>query len=115
MPKLDQYTKKVLDNDDKYIIFYSSWCGYSQRALEFLRSNNLPYKGYSIDKIKNGLEHLLKRLGTNYELTNFQQDHRTRPIVFHNGKFVGGYTELVDYAKNRKSADENNDKDENSD
>ena len=100
---LDECNRKILEygDQDLYVIFYSSWCEYSKKALDLLRDNNLSYKAYSIESIKGGMERLLKLLKNNKEETysEFDPNYKTRPIIFYKGKFIGGYTELVKYIK----------------
>jgi len=45
-----------------FVIFFVYGCPYSSRALELLRTNNLPYKGYDIDSIKGSMRKLLEVL-----------------------------------------------------
>lgn len=92
---MDKYTKKVLENQDKYVIFYSEWCGYSKKAVELLKNKGVPFKGYIIDKIKGNLKELTDHLKKTNSLTNFNIDYHTRPIIFKNGNFLGGYNELL--------------------
>lgn len=96
---IDKYTKKILTNNDKYVIFYSEWCGYSMKAVKLLENNKLQFKGYKIDKIKGDIDTLVSNLKLTSNLTNFNKKHRTRPIIFKNGKFLGGYTELQNHVK----------------
>jgi|AntRauTorckE6833_2_1112554.scaffolds.fasta_scaffold60332_2 glutaredoxin len=96
---LDKFNKKILDhkNDDIFIIFYNEWCGYSRKALELLKNKEHSFKGYIIDNIKGKLPRVLDSLIKGKKLTNFKKDHNTIPIIFRNGKFIGGYSELVEY------------------
>lgn len=96
---LDKFNKKILDhkNNDIFIIFYNEWCGYSQKALKLLKNEKLSFKGYIIDNIKGKLPRVLDRLNRGKDLTNFKEDHKTIPIIYRNGKFIGGYSELVEY------------------
>jgi len=82
------------DNKNRYLIFYSEWCGYSMNAIKFLRDNNLNYKSYIIDKIDGGMEKLLSCLLIHANKLNFDPNHKTRPIIFKDGKFIGGYDQL---------------------
>lgn len=76
-----------------YVLLYSPSCGFSQKALELLRSHNLSYKGYDIDQM-GGLERVLSTLKTGQGATGFDPAHRTRPIIFINGHFLGGADQL---------------------
>jgi glutaredoxin len=93
---LDKYNKKIqtYNNQDIYIIFYSPWCQYSKSAIQLLEDENKSFKGYDIDNFNGGLDTLLYYLNLNKELTNFNPSHKTRPIIFYKGKFIGGFSEL---------------------
>jgi len=99
MGKIDKYTKKILENKDKYIIFYSDWCGYCENALKLLKKHNLSFKGYKIDKIEGGINTLLKNLKKTKHITNFDPNHKSRPIIFKYGKYLGGCDILVNKLK----------------
>ena len=90
----DKYNKKIIENNDKYVIYYSKWCGYSMDAIKLLKKKNKTFKAYDIDDIKGGLEVLLKKLRNNSDITNFNKKHHTRPIIFNKGKYIGGFIEL---------------------
>ena len=100
---LDQVIlKKITQPTDCYIIFYSNWCKYSLNALSLLRSRNACYKGYEIESIPGGMDYLLKLFNSTSEL-NFNPMHKTRPMIFYNGKFIGGYSELLNYGSSSSS------------
>lgn len=103
---LDKYNKKIQDYKklDLYVIFYSDWCTYSINALELLRKHNLSYKGYKIDNITGNIDKLVNKLSDEAETTGFDTSHKTRPIIFYKGKFIGGYTELKEDVKKRLKA-----------
>ena len=96
----NKFTKKILDNSDKYIIFYSDWCGYSINAIKLLQNNNLKFKGYKIDKIDGDINFLIQKLLEEPQL-NFDKNHKTRPIIFYKGKFLGGYSELQNFVSKK--------------
>jgi glutaredoxin len=60
----------------------------------------LPYKGYDINQIKGNMPKLLSILNENANLINFDKNHRTKPIIFYNGKFIGGYQQLAEKLNN---------------
>ena len=91
----DKYTTKILENNDIFIIFYSDWCGYCSKSIDLLKKNNMAFKGYKIDKIKGGIKTLLVNLTKSKAITGLNEDHKTRPIIFRNGKYIGGYHELL--------------------
>ena len=94
---MDKYTSKIINNKKTFIIFYSDWCGYSQNALKLFKKKKIKFKGYKIDKIKGNIKKLIELLTETKASTNFNCDHSTRPIIFYNGKFIGGYNELVKF------------------
>lgn len=105
MPIMSKYhpivNKIVYAEPNTYIIFYDPACGYSKKALADLRSSKKPYKGYDITQIKGGLPKLIDTLTSNAELIGFNTSHHTKPVVFYDGKFIGGSTELEKYLVDR--------------
>jgi glutaredoxin len=87
--KINQYKDKKI-----YLVFYSQWCGYSKKALALLESTKTDAKCYIVDKILGSREKLLSCLISDAENTSFDKNHKTVPIIFYQGKFLGGYTEL---------------------
>lgn len=98
---IDSITKKILNNNKIYTIFYSDWCGYCHSAFELLRKKGLAYKGYNIDKLE-GMQNILNKLNKTKELTNFDPEHKTRPIIFYDSKFIGGFNELDQFLLSNK-------------
>ncbi len=94
---INRFVQKALA-PNKYVIFYSDWCGYSNKALELLRTKNVPYKRYIIDEIKTirTVEELVQKLSVNTSL-QVNTSHKTRPIIFYDGRFIGGYSDLVEH------------------
>lgn len=82
---------------DVFIIFYVDTCPYCRNALNFLRQRNYSYKAYDIDRIDGGMYTLLNALNQDAYLVDFDTRHRTKPLIFLNGRFVGGYNELTRY------------------
>mgnify|MGYP001434436943 CR=1 FL=1 len=91
---LNKINNKNLD----FVIFYSDWCQYSINALNLMKEKNNSFKAYKIDKIK--IDNLLKYLKKTKDKTNFDENHKTRPIIFKKGIFLGGYTDLLKQFKN---------------
>ena len=92
----DKYNKKILDykNENIFIIFYSPLCKYCINAINLLQNKNLSFKGYNIDNFKGGINKLLYHLTQQKELTNFNENHKTKPIIFYKGQFIGGFSDL---------------------
>jgi len=89
--------RKIVNADPKtYIIFFVSDCSYCQKSLKLLKDSKLAYKGYNINKINGGMQKLLELLNNNAELLAFDPLHKTKPIIFLNGKFLGGYDQLTE-------------------
>jgi len=72
----------------EFTIYYSNECPYCVKAIKLLGEKKVTYSAVEIDDFKA----LLVKLGSSVPST-----HRTKPIIFRNGKFLGGYTELVEY------------------
>ena len=99
---MDKYNKKIISykSSDIYVIFYSPKCKYSVDALELMKHKNKSFKGYNVDKIHGGFGKLLNYLTNNKQSTGFLETHKTKPIIFHKGNFIGGFTELKFYLSN---------------
>ena len=95
----DKYNSKILDYKDKniFIIFYSSSCKFCVDAINLLKTNNLSFKGYNIDNIKGNKNRLLHYLKQQKTITSFNENHKTIPIIFYKGKFIGGCSDLKLY------------------
>jgi hypothetical protein len=92
---ISKFSKKIKQNSDKYVIFYSNWCGYSMEAISHLKGNNIRFKGYNIDKIRGKMDKLLEKLNDDKNVHSFNSNHKTRPLIFKYGQFLGGFDELV--------------------
>lgn len=96
----EEANKKIIKNknNNNYIMFYSPSCGYSMKALELLKNKNVKFKAYKIEKINGSLNGLLNSLNNNHLLDNYNSTnntiHRTKPLIFYQGNFIGGYNEL---------------------
>ena len=87
--------KKIVDaNKDTYVIFFTRECPYCIKSLNLLRESKVKYKGYDINSIKGGMNRILEMFNKNANIIGFNKKHITKPIIFYNGKFIGGYTEL---------------------
>jgi len=101
---MNKYYRKILDNKDTFTIFYSDWCAYCQQAIKELKQSGLSYKGYKIDKISGGINKLIESLTETKDFSDFDPNHKTRPIIFRGGKFIGGYQDLKKYLENRNQS-----------
>jgi glutaredoxin len=75
-------------NADKFTIYYAPDCKYCLLALELLRDKRANYTAIKIDDFPA----LLQKMRGMVPST-----HKTKPIIFHNGKFLGGYTDLAKF------------------
>ena len=100
MAKIHPIIKKICNAEKgTYIIFFVDECPYCQKALELIRSKNINYKGYDIHHIKGDMPKLLKVLNNNAALIKFNTFHTTKPIIFLDCQFIGGYDDLVKHFK----------------
>ena len=72
-------------------------CGYSKNAMALLRQRGHTFEGHDVDTLGGTMAVVNKLKSTKMLAQN--STHRTVPIIFHNGTFVGGYTELCAYLK----------------
>ncbi|ORD96670.1 hypothetical protein HERIO_1404 [Hepatospora eriocheir] len=71
----------LTSNSKKVVIITRDGCGYSKAMREMLIKNGIPYVDLNINKLNSDI-----RLITNYSNSTF-------PLVFENGKYIGGYSE----------------------
>ena len=70
-----------------YVIITRDQCTFCDQAKALLKGANLPYSEFNIQSPSSKwLLYLLKRSSIT-----------TVPQIFHNGEYVGGYTELKEY------------------
>jgi glutaredoxin len=75
------------------LILYSPWCGYSKAALKLLDESQIPYLSVKIEDIDSTMDELINKLSKS-GIKRFDGSHRTRPMIFIDGKFIGGYSDL---------------------
>lgn len=86
--------EKVKKHNDKLVIFYSELCPYSRDAVTLAKHSKMPYRTYDIDNVPGGFKSILDIFGNRKNEVGFDSTHKTKPIVFYKGKFIGGYNEL---------------------
>jgi glutaredoxin len=90
--------EKIKKYNDVYIIFYTNGCPYCENAIALLKKSNVSWKGYNINNIKEGLTGLLNYFNSIKMLDNYNKenntDHTTKPLIFYNQQFIGGFTDL---------------------
>lgn len=85
--------EKVRKFNDRYVVFYDLGCPFSEQAVELLQKKGVPYKAYRISEFTT-LPLLVAYFTESSQETGFLSSHKTKPIVFYKGKFVGGAREL---------------------
>lgn len=70
----------------QFVIYYSVECPFCMRAIKLLQEKRARFVAVKIDDFAA----LIKKLGKKLPKT-----HRTKPIIFKSGKFLGGYAELA--------------------
>lgn len=80
------------------IIYYYNWCRFSLQAIEYCKKMKLKFIKHNMEEY-GGKDDVIKELKIHGFMTK-NNKHNTAPIIFINGKFVGGFTELKDYYKN---------------
>jgi glutaredoxin len=80
----------------EYVILYSPWCAYSRSALGLFKKYNIIPEKIDIETVNGSINEIRTALA-NDKTISFPYQFSTRPMIFHNGKFVGGYDELIDY------------------
>ena len=77
----------------KYVIFIKKECPYSKAAIKLIKSiKQKKYKVIDVNEI-GGKEKVIKIL-KKLKYIGKKIKHKTVPIIFENGKFIGGYEEL---------------------
>jgi glutaredoxin len=97
LTKAQQMLEKIKFNNDTFLIFGLDSCTYCKKTLEFVNKNSLQFKYYSMDKYYPIFIPILQKLSELDNKLNIDQSHRTFPVIFYNGKFVGGYSSLIEY------------------
>ena len=88
---------KIKKYNDRYVIFYDNGCPFSENALELLNESGAKFKSYVISNITDSLQNLISYFRKHGAPVKFDNNHRTKPIIFYRGKFIGGYTELKEH------------------
>ena len=78
-----------------FTLYIKEFCPYSQKAMALLSSMNVKYFKHDVLQLGDtaGVIESLKRA----KRIARRSTHCTVPIVFHNGKFIGGCEELAKY------------------
>lgn len=80
---------KILNAEkDVYVVFYDPGCPWCRKALSAVKDKK------HINILISSMPALLKELNARASEINFKASHRTKPLIFYNGSFIGGFTEL---------------------
>jgi glutaredoxin len=79
----------IRSNKKGWIIIFSNWCNFSLNALKLLNEKN-PIM-IDLANVEPSFSEVLSELK---KLDMISMYHRTRPIIFYDGEFIGGYDEL---------------------
>lgn len=81
-----------------FTIYQSPSCPYCRKALKQIKrlsaEHNIPYRNIDLNYVSGDLPSVLEYFKNHSKQYKFRQDHKTRPIIFLNGRFVGGASEL---------------------
>tara|TARA_B100001996_G_scaffold285566_1_gene225858 strand:+ start:266 stop:514 length:249 start_codon:yes stop_codon:yes gene_type:complete len=77
-----------------YTLYIKPTCPYSIKAKQLLKQNNEKVVIYNVDKY-GGIDNVYNQLESKGFLHNIKR--RTVPIVFEDGKYIGGFSELKIY------------------
>jgi len=90
-----EFLYNKIKNKNKEIIFFGlQFCKYCKKTLEFVKKNNISYKYYAIDNYYDKFFKLFVKTEKIYKELEINPYHKTVPVIFINGKFIGGYNEL---------------------
>lgn len=84
-----------INNDDYYVVFGLSTCGYCIETKNFLNKNSIKYKYYPIDNFRELFFKVLNDASIIYPELNINEKHKTVPVIFYKKKFIGGYSDLI--------------------
>jgi len=94
--KLNKIIKQA-DENDTVLLLGLSYCPFTLKSKDFLNSNNIKYKYYTIDKYHDIFINLLFELNEKNKNLNIDINHKTFPIIFYKNKFIGGCSDLIKY------------------
>jgi glutaredoxin len=91
----------ILPSSDGYTIYSKSGCPFCVKAKKLLTSENP--EPIVVDCDEYLLENKVDFLNFIKSLTN--TDHKTFPMIFHKGTFIGGFTETKQYYEKTSAFD----------
>ena len=97
--KINKLTKIInqADENNTVLLLGLSYCPFTLKSKNFLNSNNIKYKYYTVDKYRDIFINLLLELNKKDKNLNIDINHKTFPIIFYKNKFIGGCSDLLKY------------------
>jgi len=97
----EQRQNLLLPSSQEYTVYGTSWCPFCRRAKILLTEEHVPFSFVDLDIFGLGPNNT-----RNYFVENnmIPENHKTIPTIFNNGKFIGGYTDLVNILKSEGKA-----------
>lgn len=83
----------VMHREAPIVLFTIYGCPYCQNSVRFLKKNNLPFKAFNIGNNATMMRNLAESTGW-----------PTVPKIFVQGRFIGGYSELMKASNSGKLA-----------
>ena len=86
--------KKIV-NTNKIVIFGLLTCGYCKATIKYLEDKKISFKFYNIKDYYLIFFKILHNVIKNHPELKINMNHHTIPVIFSNGKFIGGYSDLI--------------------
>lgn len=77
-----------------WTVYGANWCGFCRRAKKMLEQKGVEMVYHDVDKMEG-----VDKNGVKDKLAHLSNNQRTIPIIFKDGNFVGGFTELKNLDK----------------
>ena len=71
-------------NSKNWTIYTLSWCGYCKAAKSLLKDKKQKFIEHDVSQLEN----------VNSCLSNLTKNYQLYPMIFKNGKFIGGFSDL---------------------
>ncbi len=97
---VNKLIKKINLNAQKNIVLLLGLknCPFTLKSKNYLNSNNIKYKYYSIDKYRDIIFDIFKKIHGLDQSYDINLNHKTFPVIFIDNKFIGGFSELIKYS-----------------
>ena len=87
--------------ENNFTIYSKSGCVNCRKVKDLLKKNNIEYEIVDCDDYLLDNKDIFLSFIQSYSITQW----KTFPMVFHNGKFIGGYDETIKYLDKLTSFD----------